>query len=315
MKWLILSAALTLSCSAPLASASDAKAYYDQLFDGNRLDITIALSFEQKKGPAGLPPVIIDISDALKAPFRDDENTMHDVDLLEGSIIGCEDCAYSKQSSGLGYRIYTGSFQYGKKTIQSRLQLIFSEPGVAISTLRQSFIQALANDAVVLYLGHSRHGDGFPDFAGPLADDGKIFVNDPVQGWTGFQKGYFARKKYQLLILNACQTQTYYQKPLRKLIWEKDPATLGVIMSADNTWFEDYPDTTLALLNGLVHQQSREDLLQSLDDAASYYRQLHMNDAKKISLFVGDGLFDATYAKKPAPKAKQPAPPWVDMPF
>ncbi len=315
MKWLTFTAAMTLALTSTLASASDPKPYYDQLFAGDRLDITVALGFEQKKGAPDLPAVITILADAAKAPYRDNENTQRDVNLLEEAILGCSDCGYTKGRVLPGQRIYNGNFQYGKRTIQTRLQLIFSEPGVTIAGLRKSFIWALGNDAVVVYLGHSRHGDGFPDFAGPLADAGKVFVNDTVQGWTGFEKGYFARKKYQLLVLNACQTERYFKQALRTRVWEKDPSLLGLIMSSDDTWFEDYPDTMSALLNGLVHQQSREDLLQSLDDAANYYHSVHQLDATKRLLFNGDGLLDATYAKKPAPKAKQPAEPWMDMPF
>lgn len=320
---------LSLAVFAGSAQANS-DVYYTQLFEDGKLDIMIALGYEQNKLQkdvkvpyAGKAPIIgpavnaaaTGVGTLLKEGTRDIENTLRDVNGIEAGILDCIGCNFKKTGEGKGYRTYKTETQYKNKKIAVRVHLIYSEPGVSAETLKSWFIYSLGNDDAIVYLGHARHGDGFPDFATPLANTGKVFYNDPVEGWKGFEKGYFSKSKYQILYLNACQTWRYFQKVIRTRVWEKDPSKLGVIMSSDDTWFEDYPATVGAFLQNLMDQVPREEFLQNLDDMADFYKQVHMNDETQKKLFLGDGFFDTTYVPKPAPKKKQPLEPWRDMPF
>lgn len=306
---------LTLSFAAQaFATPHTPDYYYDQIFADNRLDISIFLGFEQLHSESS-NAVIKQVGDAFVATIRDNLNTQRDVQGLDRAITGCPVCGLSKVSESKGYRLYRGEFPYKDRAITINLKLMFSEPGIRMGTLRNSFITALGNDDVVVYLGHSRNGHGFPDFASPITDSGKVYYNDPVQGWVGFERGNFNRQKYQILVLNACQTERYYKNVLRTHLWEKDPSKLAMIMSTDDTWFEDYPETISAMLIGLVTLQSGPEILDALDEAANFYHSMHLTDAVKKKLFSGDGLFDDAYLGRRPPRRIDPIEPWQPMPF
>lgn len=288
--------------------------YYQQLFADGTLNITVALSFEQIKSHIDTP-VVGPIADVIVGPQRDVDNTMNDVAAIENAILTCAGCPYQKASRVTGMSTYTGRFAYGSRTIQSRVRFIYSEPGTSISFLKDQFIDALGNDSVIIYLGHSRIGGGFPDFASPDADTGKIFKNDPIRGWIGFDKGYFSRTKYQIYMMSSCRTEQYYKNVLRARIWEKPPSMLGLILSTDDTWFDDYAGTAGAVISGLVNQFGPDDLLAAVNDAAEYYNSLHALDKDRHGQFMFDGVLDDAYAGKKPGKRISPNEPWHGFPM
>lgn len=300
------------------ASAREPKFYYDQLFGDDRFDVTIALGYEQLKTDTGIPvigPVLDAVGDLYKSAKRDEENTVHDVDAVEFQLLSCRECGFRVDSRKKGERIYSAPFKYEGREITARVRFIYSVSGVKREALKKAFLDALKNDDAIMYIGHARNGRGFPDFSSPLSDTGKIFVDDEFGGWLGFEKGLFSPTKYQILSVHACQTDRYFTKAVRERVWEKDPSKLALLMTGDDSWFDDYPGTTVALIRGIMLQAAREQLLFSLELAAPYYRNMHRADEVKKPLFRADGFFDDTYAKAKRPKRKVPREQWRDMPF
>lgn len=310
-----------LVCSAALASESNApdySRYYDQLFEDGKLDITVALGYEQKKHESDVPvigPVISAIGSLFKGAQRDEEFTKRDVDDVNHALMRCSECDFRVVSRKNGEIVYSSQFAYKNRLIQTRVRFIFSLAGVKREALKKAFLGALKNDDVILYIGHARDGRGFPDFSSPLGDTGKIFINDEFGGWLGFEKGLFHPTKYQILSVHACKTDRYFTSVIRKKVWEKEHSKLALIMTSDDSWFEDYPGTTVAFIRGLILQLAREEILMDIEAQADYYRRQHAGERVIKPLFVADGFFDERYAKYSRPKRKLPKEPWRDMPF
>jgi hypothetical protein len=274
--------------------------YYDRLFEDGRLDVTIALGFQQKE---------------KNILSRDEFNTFRDVNKLDELLLGCGECGFAEQRARHGQKRYFAKFGYRGRVIEARVNVLFSVEGVEMAWLKSEFIRALGRDDVIVYLGHSRYGRGIPDFGTPLGAAGFIFSKDPVQGWLGFEKGYFARDKYQIVMLNACQTRKDFRAVFRERVWEKNPGDLALILTEDDNWFSDNPPTTLALLRGLMAAAPAKELLEELNWAAKSYREEYAHEEIERNLFTADGLFDATYDRKPKPRRVEPREPFRGIPF
>ena len=273
--------------------------YYDQLYKDGRFHITLVLGFEQF---------------GSFSTGRDSENLKNDVKDLDSAILLCDSCGFQLSKRSLGERVYVTSFRYSGQAIPVRLRFIFVEPGTQISALRQKFIYALKNDNLIMYVGHSRDGRGFPDFAGPLSDVGKIFKNDEFRGWQGFEYGYFSASKYQILSLNSCKTFEYYRDPIRKNVWEKAPSQLALILTTQDTPFSDYPGESITLIRGLMLQLSRKVILEQLEFAAEKFHA-QTDDFAKNPLFKTDGFFSSEYERVTRPKQRGLPDAWRGMPF
>lgn len=309
------------SCSVALASepsAPDYSRYYDQLFEDGKLDITVALGFEQKKHESDVPvigPVISAIANLFKGAQRDEDFSKRDVEDVHRSLIKCSECDFRVVSKKNGERVYSSEFEYKGRVIQTRVRFIFSLAGVKRQALKSAFLDALKNDDVILYIGHARDGRGFPDFSSPLGDTGKIFINDEFGGWLGFEKGFFHPTKYQILSVHACKTDQYFTSVVRKKVWEKDHSKLALLMTTEDSWFEDYPGTTTAFIRGLMLQLSRDEILFDIEEQAEFYKRQNAGEPVIKPLFKADGFFDETYANFPRPKRQNPKQEWRELPF
>ncbi len=147
------------------------------------------------------------------------------------------------------------------------LTLLYPTPNTPPELTVQRFRDHLRSDDMILYFGHSRNGDGFPEFAASSATTGKHFINDPIRGWLGFDQVNFNRSKYQILGLIGCHTRQYFYEPLRQLVWEKPPNSLGLLLTNDYAYFDDFSGYVEAILNALL--ESNTDQLSRYLDARS----------------------------------------------
>ena len=306
----ILSILLSLFSATAIASTT----HYDRLFEDGRLDVTLALGFEQVKKDGGRP-VIRNILSAIRGMKIDQLNSTRDVELIDEALLDCWECGFQLVKSGKGERIYEAKFPYENRIVKTRVRFIFALKGVSFSWLRSAFLYGLGHDDVVMYIGHARDGRGFPDFGAPSGDTGKIFFNDQIGGWMGFDKGHFSPTKYQILSVNACKTQEHFKKEFRSRVWEKHPKDLALILTSDDSWFEDYPSASVALIRGLMLKLDRQSLLESLEQSVPYYYSFHAAKEYIKPLFTADGLFDSTYANRAKPRKKHSKEPWREMPF
>lgn len=289
-------------------------AHYQELFADGKLDVTLALGFEQKSKDGGFP-VVGPIANIFRGLKIDQLNALRDVELVEKELLDCWECGFKVVKRAKGERIYEAEFEDEKRLIKVRVRFIFALKGVSTTWLRRAFVHALGHDDLIMYIGHARDGRGFPDFGAPTGDVGKIFINDEFGGWMGFEKGYFSPTKYQILSVHACKTQKYFEKVIRSRVWEKDHSKLALIMTSDDSWFEDYPGTSVALIRGLMLRLDRQSLLKSLELAAPYYYGYHRGQEQIKPLFTADGFFDSTYVGRPRPQRKRPKEPWREIPF
>lgn len=283
-------------------TAVDPTPYYERLFQDDRLDIVIALGYKQKED---VPVPILGPLLALVAP--DEDRLKDDVDAFQNALLECQSCALSLSSRGAGYRVFRGSFDYRGRKVVSYIRMIFPERGVLHEDLKAQFAVGLRYADVVIYSGHSRWGHGFPDFYAPFSNGGKVFVEDPIVGWRGFDYGYFSRKKYQILSISSCLSFQYYRDLIRDRVWEKRPADLALILTRDNTYFEDEPKTSTALIEGLIRGGSGESILMAMERAAFFYH-VSFGDvgSDERRLYIGDGLLDESYVGLPSPRRQVP---------
>ncbi|MEW6056698.1 MAG: hypothetical protein AB1540_08790 [Bdellovibrionota bacterium] len=305
---------VVLSCCG--AFANSARPYYAQIFEDGRFDITIALGFQQKKAFPGQQDILTPFYDAWGTLHRDKFFTKRDVNALEQEILKCAECNFSLSSQAPGERVFDANIKdFAGRALVMRLRMIFPDENVGVAWLKQAFIEALGHDDLILYLGHSRDGDGFPEFGSPIGSVGRVFHKDPVLGWMGFEKGIFARDKYQILSLNSCNTEEYFFQVLRERVWEKPETLLGLILTQGDTEFEDYPETSIVLIRGLLLGHGAEKLRADLEGAAAEY---HRNDSLKSKaqpLFFFSQVFDATAQSKKQPVRKTSQEPWWTIPF
>ncbi len=264
--------------------------YYDELFKDRKLDITIAVGFIQEKENEITIPIIKEILDLYRSYSLDEASLGETISELEREILGCKECEFYESSQGAGYKIFTSTFFHNCKWIKVKLKLIYPEETIKPWQLKAAFIQALKKDDVIIYAGHGRNGMKFPDFGPPLSTEGKVYFKDVYEGdWVGFRHGYFHPKKYQILMLNACDTWEYYRDVLRNNIWEKPAHKLGLILTKGKVLQSTLPRTTTSLIRSLFLKQDATEIIKSLE-----HTKQTVDKMVGFEDFVGDELFGIT---------------------
>lgn len=241
---------------APLSHAETLS--HVRLIEDGQLDITIALGFDEL-GDGHSASVDSDEPQELDVAYRE-----LDVLYFEREIEKCEACAFRLEKKQKGYRRYGSHVRINGRNIKVNLFFVFQEPGVRIGMMKGAFLAALKNHDVIIYAGHSRHGEGFPDFGPGARLDGKILKNVGKHKWTGFAPELLAQDRYQILALNSCKSRMHYKRVIRKG-FEKNPNELGLILTNHDVYFDDFPATTMALVAGVLAQKSSASILADME--------------------------------------------------
>lgn len=145
-------------------------------------------------------------------------------------------------------------------------------PSVGGATARDSFARAMQQDEVVLYSGHARYGTG-PDFDHKTSSGAGNFVIDGHGNRThdrapaGLRatigassrsdlRDLGSRPDYQLLIFNACSTEEYLNNLRNPAIFGRDMGNTDIITTTMPTRIATNVDHTMGFLDGLMRRDT-----------------------------------------------------------
>jgi hypothetical protein len=269
--------ALAASAPAP-GSALEVSPEYRRLYADGRLDVTIALGFDEgwtdDRGmhhDGAHVEAERDVMTGLAARgFRavsiDDIRRMP---AAERSRLGLDDARldpnahYFVRDDGAG------------RSDDVVVRLI--SPAAGGATARASFAQALQDDEVVIYAGHARYGTG-PDFDHKTSSGAGNFVIDgrgnrehdappaALRSTIGASSRsdlttLTRRPDYQLLVFNACSTEEYLTNLRNPRLFNRDMGNTDIIASTIPTRIATNTDHTFGFLDGVLARRSATDML------------------------------------------------------
>ncbi len=152
-------------------------------------------------------------------------------------------------------------------------------PSVGGAEARASFERAIQQDEVVIYSGHARYGTG-PDFdhktqsgAGNFVIDGHgnrthDFAPAGLRATLGREsrsdlRGLTQRPDYQLLVFNACSTEEYLHNLRNPSIFDRNMGNTDIITSTIPTRIATNTDHTFGFFDGIMRQDSTRSMTQA----------------------------------------------------
>jgi hypothetical protein len=248
--------AATLKALDRVSSSKVRYPEYDQMFKDGRLDATIAIGYSEMGSHIEQRKQVLEQLD--KRGFqRVDVKSMSDDELKKAGI----DPAHVDRDASY----FVKPFQANGKDVTAVVRLIDpSDPHA-----KASFTDAMSNDELVMYAGHSRHGIG-PDFDDVHSPDGNYVMgkaaskNDVVTNGTNDLARTAMPDKYQMLMFSSC-TSTDYVADLRKVPANKNAANLDIIATKKPVDFANYSGNLFTVLDGVMNQLSFVDMKQQLD--------------------------------------------------
>jgi hypothetical protein len=215
------------------------------------------------------------VSPALNPFLPDYKKIKKDVEEFKNIIENCQECAFYPAGTQSGYSQYIAKRCVDGRDQFIQIHLYYPAPGISTAELLWRFERRLKISDVIIYAGHSRLGKGFPDFNGPAFRSGRPLqpeVNDEEA--LEAASSLFSPIRRQLLFLNSCNTEEYFSHFLDK-ISEKNQGRLGVILARDDTFFEDYPYTSMALVRGILKGSSWSQIQEQMERQAVQHRFEH----------------------------------------
>ncbi len=130
-----------------------------------------------------------------------------------------------------------------------------------------------------MYGGHARYGSG-PDFDHKDSADGNFVIGTPydshmaeiIRGKQNQLKVVKMKDDYQMMFFSAC-TSLNYRDELRSMLPNKNAENLDLIMSNKELYWNVTSENLLAVLDGVLGQQSKKDMeakLQALNNNAGF---------------------------------------------
>ncbi len=274
-----------LAATAPAPGRTlERSAEYDRLYRDGRLDVTIALGYDEH---GTVPGNEREILSGLRAQgYRAiDPSRMSASDRQR---LGLTDDRFDPNA-----RYFCRTFQDPRTGHDVTAVVRMITPGSDGAQARRSFEQAMRQDEVVFYAGHARYGTG-PDFddinsgAGNFVVDGHgnrradappAGLRDSIRGRRSDLGSSTERPDYQLLAFNACSTEEY----LHNL---RDPTTFGrthqdtdIITTTMPTRLGTNGQHALRFLQGVTSRESNNSMLGAMSrDEQAYLRRIGMTE-------------------------------------
>lgn len=273
-------------------------AEYDALYADGRLDVTVAVGFDEN-GAHGRKEKEI-LAGLKKQGYR----PVRDADKPRLGLTGERDDP--------SVRFFTKSFvdPKTKNDVDAVVRLV-TPTGERDSKARDSFQRAVGQDEVVIYSGHARYGTG-PDFDDIESGAGN-FVVDPAGNEIGdeppakLKKALKGRSSdlskvdggpgYQLMIMNGCTTENYVDD-LRdpRAFKGRDNANTDVISTTMVTLTRTGGDHALRFLEGVTKRETNNAMLKdqnmiefsALMESFDLERAVRSNGAYTENGFLGN---------------------------
>ncbi len=277
------------SAAPPPGKHLERSAEYNRLFADGRLDVTIAVGFDE--GGANQTT-----ERALLSGLRAQGYQVVDPTTLT---------AADRTRLGLTADRFDPNARYFSRTfrdatsgrdITSVVRLI--TPGTDGAQARRSFEQAMRQDEVVLYNGHARYGTG-PDFDDMSSGAGN-FVVDPhgnrthhgppaglrsaLSGRSSDLSGLSGRPDYQLLVFDACSTEEYLHNLRDPGVFSgRSMGNTDIITTQTQPRFMWTGEPALRFLQGLSQRETNNTMFRDQATMEQAYLRRHGLDSE-----VGD---------------------------
>jgi peptidoglycan hydrolase-like protein with peptidoglycan-binding domain len=241
-------------------------AEYDRLFRDGRLDVTIALGFDEHGTE---PDTERNVLSSLRAQGYNpiDPSTMTPADRTR---LGLGTDRYDPNAQYFTKRFHDGP---SNRDVDAVVRLI--TPGTDGAKARASFQQAMRQDEVVIYGGHARYGTG-PDFD-PINSGTGNFVIDPhgnrrgdpppaglrnaLRGRSSDLPSLTSRPDYQVLIFNACTSENYLNNLRDRNVFHGDMGNTDVIATTMPTLLATNGQHVGRFLEGVTMRENNNSML------------------------------------------------------
>jgi peptidoglycan hydrolase-like protein with peptidoglycan-binding domain len=253
---------------------------YDALYADNRLDMTIAFGYDEHGTTPGK------IRDTMRG-LQDQGFRIIDPEYLP---------AAERERLGLGPDRYTpGATYYHRRTsdpmtnepLDEVVRLITPDSADDPRDIVGMFKSALAKDDVVIYNGHARYGTG-PDFDDIHSGAGNFVINEdgnPPESGASRPPSYLADAirsrdtdldevgapgKYQLLLFNACSTETYLPH-LRREMSGRDTGNTDIVATTLPTYLASGAQHVLGFVDGVTNRRSMNEIEDTAGATEQYW--------------------------------------------
>jgi peptidoglycan hydrolase-like protein with peptidoglycan-binding domain len=272
------------AAAPPPGRQLERRAEFDRLYRDGRLDVTIAVGYDEHGTTAGTERNILS---GLRAQGYRPLNVSR-MSADQRQRLGLSDDRYDPNARYFCRRFIDPETN---QPVDAVVRLI--TPGSDGARARRSFEQAMRQDEVVFYAGHARYGTG-PDFD-PIDSGRGNFVIDPrgnrradappaglrdsIRGRRSELPSLDTRPEYQLLVFNACSTEEY----LNNL---RDPQTFGRTHQDTDIIGTTMPSRlgmngqhAVRFLQGLTSRESNNSMLGAMSqNEQAYLRRINMNN-------------------------------------
>lgn len=268
------------STAPPPGQVLERSPEYDRLHGDGRLDVTIALGFDDPH----------ERGDGTTAPgmhHRTEREVLRGLAARGFRAVSTDDIrrmsATDRQRLGLDASRLDPNARYFIKDdgaggdTDTVVRLI--TPSAGGSQARASFERAMQQDEVVIYAGHARYGTG-PDFdakpsgAGNFVIDGhgnrhhgrppaglrQSIGNDPSRSDL---RGLSGRPDYQLICMNACSTEEYLHNMRDPSVFGRTQDDTDIIATTMPTRLATNDEHALRFLDGVMNRESNNDMLRA----------------------------------------------------
>ncbi len=265
------------SAAPPPDHQLERSADYDRLFRDGRLDIAIAIGFDEGGSHAREQREVLS---GLRADGwrRLDYGTM---------------TADERRRYGLTADRYDPNAEYFAKQVQDPRSgqpvdavVRMVTPGGDGGRARRSFEQAMQQDEVVYYSGHARYGTG-PDFDDKTTSGAGNFVVDPHGNYRGDTPpaGLRAtirgrdsdltrmrnRPDYQVLVFNGCSTENYLHNLRNPSVFARDQQDTDIVSTTMPTSIGTGSQHTLRFVQGITSRESNNSMFGAMNRIEESY--------------------------------------------
>ena len=284
----------------PEGKKLDLNIEYDKLFKDGRVDVTIALGFDEDgvHNDTALNTRYL-LNDGGFEQFKPEELSTEE-----------------REKLGVGKDRYLPGAHYFKKEVDGNndekaqvvIRMLTPDSYPDAKDVAAGFRKALAQDEVVIYAGHARYGTG-PDFDHIDSGDGN-FVVDRKGNRTGSlppkhmldhldkdrksDLHMVANKPdYQVLFLNGCSTENYLYNLRSDKFDGRTTDNTDIITTTQRGIIDAGSDQVDTFLTGLINRESMSTIMDTMTEThKGIYREFGMDKEADHSdgLFLANGL-------------------------